>query len=114
MASVTYNLRIDEDLKNESFAVIKSMGLTPAAAIKLFLKQTAETKTLPVRFDNFDNSVPAHPELSARTDKIDPSSMTDAQKKQRLHELLDELVESNPYSDIKGLVAWQREIRKDR
>ena len=56
MPSVTYNFRIDEDLKNESFEVIKSFGMTPAQAIKLFLKQTAETKTIPINFDYQPNA----------------------------------------------------------
>lgn len=56
MSSVTYNFRIDEDLKNESFEVIKSFGMTPAQAIKLFLKQTAETKTIPINFDYQPNA----------------------------------------------------------
>ena len=56
MPSVTYNFRIDEDLKNESFEVIKSFGMTPAQAIKLFLKQTAETKTITINFDYQPNA----------------------------------------------------------
>ncbi|MFZ1343228.1 type II toxin-antitoxin system RelB/DinJ family antitoxin [Thiothrix eikelboomii] len=49
--TVSYNIRLDEDLKNEAFEVFKSYGITPAQAIKMFLKRTAETKTIPIQFD---------------------------------------------------------------
>lgn len=48
--SVSYNIRLDEDLKNEAFEVFKRYGISPAQAIKMFLKVTAETKTIPLDF----------------------------------------------------------------
>jgi addiction module RelB/DinJ family antitoxin len=48
--TVSYNIRLDETLKNEAFEVFKSYGITPAQAIKMFLKLTAETKTIPIDF----------------------------------------------------------------
>lgn len=46
--SVSYNIRLDEDLKNEAFEVFKSYGISPAQAIKMFLKLTKEAvKPLP-------------------------------------------------------------------
>jgi addiction module RelB/DinJ family antitoxin len=49
--TVSYNIRLDEALKNEAFEVFKSYGITPAQAIKMFLKLTAETKTIPINFN---------------------------------------------------------------
>ncbi|TXJ09846.1 MAG: hypothetical protein E6Q25_02150 [Acinetobacter sp.] len=48
MSSVSYNFRIDEDLKNQSFSVFKRLGISPAQAIKLFLMETVERNTLPL------------------------------------------------------------------
>ena len=49
--STSFNLRLDKDLKEKSFAVIERYGLTPSQAIKLFLKQVAESYSLPLSFD---------------------------------------------------------------
>lgn len=49
MSSVSYNFRIDENLKNQSFEVFKRLGLSPAQAIKMFLKEASETNSLPLR-----------------------------------------------------------------
>lgn len=51
METTNYNLRIDKALRDKSFAVIESFGLSPAQAIRLFLKQTAETDSIPLSFD---------------------------------------------------------------
>lgn len=51
MASINYNIRMDENLKERAFPVIESYGLTPAQAIKLFLTQIADTNTVPISFD---------------------------------------------------------------
>ncbi|WP_020560132.1 type II toxin-antitoxin system RelB/DinJ family antitoxin [Thiofilum flexile] len=54
--TVSYNIRLDEELKNQAFEVFKSYGITPAQAIKMFLKRTAETKTIPLNFDYQPNA----------------------------------------------------------
>lgn len=51
MATASYNIRLDEDLKQRAFPVLESYGLTPSQAIKLFLNQVAETKSVPLSFD---------------------------------------------------------------
>lgn len=50
MSTTNYNIRIDQDLRNQAFAVFESYGLTPAQAIKLFLNQVASTRTIPLSF----------------------------------------------------------------
>lgn len=58
--SSSYTFRVDKALRDEAFAVFESYGLKPAQAIKLFFRQVAETKTVPVKLDyqpsgfNFD------------------------------------------------------------
>lgn len=51
MTAVTYNIRLDQELRDEAFEVLDSYGLTPSQAIKLFLKQVAKTRTVPLTFD---------------------------------------------------------------
>lgn len=47
----SYTFRLDDELKTRSFDVFKHYGLSPAQAIKLFLTQVAETRTVPLSFD---------------------------------------------------------------
>lgn len=56
MASVNFNMRLDEDLRNRAFPVIESFGLSPAQAFKLFLTQVAATNSLPLSFDYKEKS----------------------------------------------------------
>ncbi len=44
----SYTFRLDSQLKQQSFEVFKNYGLNPAQAIKMFLRQVAETNTIPV------------------------------------------------------------------
>lgn len=60
MTTTNYNIRIDQDLKDRSFSVLESYGLTPSQAIRLFLNQVADTNTVPLSFDY-------QPTLSAST-----------------------------------------------
>lgn len=46
--SVNYSVRLDENLKNQAFSVIEEYGLTPAQVIKMFFRQIAETRAIPV------------------------------------------------------------------
>ena len=50
MSSVNFNVRMDKTLKERAFPIIESYGLTPAQAIKLFLNQIADTRTIPLSF----------------------------------------------------------------
>ena len=43
MTTTNYNIRLDQELKENAFAVFESYGLTPSQAIKLFLTQVAQT-----------------------------------------------------------------------
>lgn len=45
--STVYQFRIDPYDKQQAFAVFDSLGINPAQAIRLFLKQVSETKQLP-------------------------------------------------------------------
>ena len=51
MAAVNYNIRIEQELRDEAFAVLNSYGLSPSQAIKLFLNQVAKTRSVPLTFD---------------------------------------------------------------
>jgi len=43
-----------------------------------------------------------------------PVSLDTSERKHRLGQALEKLVEARPFGDIVDPVAWQREIRKDR
>ncbi len=47
----SYNIRLDSELKETAFNVFDSYGLSPAQAIRLFLKQVAYTRAIPLRLD---------------------------------------------------------------
>lgn len=51
MTTANYNIRLDDNLKTQAFAVIERFGLSPAQAIRLFLTQIAETNKIPLSFD---------------------------------------------------------------
>lgn len=46
--STTYQIRIEDDLRNDSFELFRRLGLTPAQAIKMFLRQAVNTQSLPI------------------------------------------------------------------
>lgn len=56
MATTNYNIRIEQDLRDKAFSVLENYGLAPAQAIKLFLKQVADTQTVPLSFSHHQNS----------------------------------------------------------
>ena len=51
MTTTNYNIRLDQELKENAFAVFASYGLTPSQAIKLFLTQVAQTNQVPLSFE---------------------------------------------------------------
>lgn len=46
--SLTYQIRLDEELKTRAFALFSSLGITPAQAIKMFLTQAVNTQSMPI------------------------------------------------------------------
>lgn len=51
MTTTNYNIRLDQELKENAFSVFESYGLTPSQAIKLFLTQVAQTNKVPLSFE---------------------------------------------------------------
>lgn len=51
MTVINYNIRFEKDLRDNTFAVLGSYGLTPSQAIKLFLTQVAQTHSIPLSFE---------------------------------------------------------------
>jgi len=43
----TYQLRLDDDLKQKSFSVFHELGMTPAEGMRIFLTMVAKTKSIP-------------------------------------------------------------------
>lgn len=58
------NICLGDDLKKRAFAVLESYDLTPSQAIRLFLNQVANTKTVPLSLDyktHYPNAKPKQP-----------------------------------------------------
>jgi addiction module RelB/DinJ family antitoxin len=55
------NIRVDDDLKKQSFAVIERFGMTPSQAFKMFLTQIAHTNTIPLSLDYQNINYEANP-----------------------------------------------------
>lgn len=55
--NTNFNLRLDEQLKSQSFDVIESFGLTPSQFMRLILKQVADTGSLPLSFEKRTGAV---------------------------------------------------------
>lgn len=49
MAVVSTNIKIDQDLKQESQALFESFGLSLSAAIDMFLRQSVREQAIPFR-----------------------------------------------------------------
>ena len=56
--SINFNIRMEEELKERAFPVIERYGLTPAQAVKLFLRQIADTQTIPLTLNHHATPVP--------------------------------------------------------
>lgn len=55
--ATNFNLRLDEQLKAQSFGVIESFGMTPSQFMRLILKQVADTGSLPLSFERRTGAV---------------------------------------------------------
>jgi addiction module RelB/DinJ family antitoxin len=53
--STMYQFRIDPKEKAEAFAVIESLGLKPAQAMRLFLRQVIQTHSIPFPIEHTPN-----------------------------------------------------------
>lgn len=54
--SETYQLRLDPDIKRESFAVFYNLGITPAQGMRLFLSSVARTQSIPFPIEYTPNA----------------------------------------------------------
>jgi addiction module RelB/DinJ family antitoxin len=51
MTTTNFNVRIDENLREQATQVFASYGLSPTQAIKLFFNQVVATNKVPLSFD---------------------------------------------------------------
>ena len=45
--SVSYQIRLEEGEKEQAFSVLRELGISPAQAFRLFLRQVVETRSIP-------------------------------------------------------------------
>ncbi len=53
--SGTYQIRIDNKEKQETFAVLHDLGITPAQAVKMFFTQVRMTRSIPFSLEHKPN-----------------------------------------------------------
>ena len=51
----TYQLRLDEELKQKSFSVFHDLGMTPAEGMRIFLTMVVKTKSIPFAIEHKPN-----------------------------------------------------------
>ena len=51
MSAVNFNMRLEEDLRNDANHIFEEYGLTMPQAFKLFLNQVVKTRAVPLAFD---------------------------------------------------------------
>ena len=51
MSAVNFNMRLEEDLRDNANHIFEEYGLTMPQAFKLFLNQVVKTRTVPLAFD---------------------------------------------------------------
>lgn len=49
--TAVYQLRLDEQEKQEAFAVLAQLGISPAQAIRVFLRQVVATRSIPFQIE---------------------------------------------------------------
>lgn len=54
--SATYQIRIDEQDKTETFAILHDLGITPAQAVKMFFAQVRRTHSIPFPIEYTPNA----------------------------------------------------------
>lgn len=51
MSYSNFNMRLDDNLRNNAYPVLEKYGLTPSQAVKMFFNQIAQTGKVPLSFD---------------------------------------------------------------
>ncbi|MGA4666520.1 type II toxin-antitoxin system RelB/DinJ family antitoxin [Enterobacter ludwigii] len=52
----TLNVRLDDKLKNEAYAVLEKLNITPTEAVRLLFQYVAETGHMPVKMVTVSDS----------------------------------------------------------
>ena len=52
----TLNVRLDDKLKNEAYAVLEKLNITPTEAVRLLFQYVAETGRMPVKTGTISDS----------------------------------------------------------
>ncbi|MGP5516589.1 type II toxin-antitoxin system RelB/DinJ family antitoxin, partial [Psychrobacter alimentarius] len=50
MATVNFNMRLEQELKDETSQIFENYGMTTAQAVRMFLVNVAKTKKVPLSF----------------------------------------------------------------
>ena len=93
MSSVSYNIRLDQGLRDRAFSVFESYGLAPSQAIKLFLTQVADTRAVPLSFDHHAKEIPNAETRAAMEEAIAERAHPTAKRYDNLEDLIRDVRE---------------------
>jgi len=93
--TAVYQIRLDEQEKQQAFAVLRELGVSPAQAIRVFLRQVVATRSIPFMIEQPSNmpmlatTLTTHP--PAKSPQKLPTAPTDHDVFDHLDGLLDRL-----------------------
>jgi addiction module RelB/DinJ family antitoxin len=90
--TAVYQIRLDEQEKQQAFAVLRELGVSPAQAIRVFLRQVVATRSIPFMIEQPPISLAP----TVRLPQVSPiprsaSPLTDPDVFDHLDGLLDQL-----------------------
>lgn len=89
--TAVYQIRLDEQEKQQAFAVLRELGVSPAQAIRVFLRQVVATRSIPFMIEQ--PARPASPMASSATPApiSTPSTSKTTSDQQTDHDVFDRL-----------------------
>jgi addiction module RelB/DinJ family antitoxin len=85
--TAVYQIRLDEQEKQQAFAVLRELGVSPAQAIRVFLRQVVATRSIPFMIEQ-----PALPAFTAVTSRsTTPLSPQKTDTESADHDVFDHL-----------------------
>jgi len=105
----TVQFRVNSSVKEEAFAVLQEMGISPSVALQLFLQQVQKTKTLPfiitanieneIKEDGYDEWLKSR--LSSTLEKLESGKMNKYAHNEAVPVLNDRIAQKRPSANTK-------------
>lgn len=91
--TAVYQIRLDEQEKQQAFAVLRELGVSPAQAIRVFLRQVVATRSIPFMIEQpaLPAAAPAAPLHSSTPAPVSVQPNTEAADHLADHDVFDRL-----------------------